>query len=124
VRDTIIDLLKANCVLPNGLPLIVRIARREDIYSGSFITRYPDIVLEFKYGYGVGWAINTPLITRADSYNLVPGSHRGETGTCFIRNPKRITTDTIDLLDVMPSLLGLLKIKLEQSYSGQNIFTL
>jgi len=116
--------LKQHCVLPDGSPLIDLIARREDVYSGPFITNYPDIVLEFKYGYGVGWAINAPLITHADSYNLVPGSHRGETGTCLIRSSNMIATDTVDLLDVTPSLLGLLKVKSEQLYDGKNVFNI
>jgi predicted AlkP superfamily phosphohydrolase/phosphomutase len=122
VRTKIIDLIKLECKLPDGESLIQFIARREEVYSGPFIEKYPDILLEFKYGYGVGWAIDVPLLTDAATYNLVPGSHRGETGTCFIRSPKPIKTDTVDLLDITPTILDLFNIPQELDFSGKNIF--
>jgi predicted AlkP superfamily phosphohydrolase/phosphomutase len=121
VRDEIIALMKRECVLPDGTPLLKFIARREDIYSGSHITKYPDIVLEFRYGYGVGWAIHAPLITHAASYNLVPGSHRGETGTFIMRSPRRVMADTIDVRDVLPTLLDLMGIPAPDKYEGRSV---
>jgi predicted AlkP superfamily phosphohydrolase/phosphomutase len=120
-RSKIIELIKRECKLPDGESLIQFIARREELYSGPYIEKYPDIVLEFKYGYGVGWAIDVPLLTDAASYNLVPGSHSGDTGTCFIRTAKHTKTDTVDLLDITPTILDLFNIKQEVIYSGKNI---
>jgi predicted AlkP superfamily phosphohydrolase/phosphomutase len=124
VRDEIIELMKRECVLPDGTPLLTFIARREDVYTGPYITKYPDIVLEFKYGYGVGWAIHAPLITRAASYNLVPGSHRGETGTFIMRSPRKVMADAIDVRDVVPTLLdlmGLTGTHTPEEYEGRSI---
>ncbi len=120
-RSEIIALLQQACVLPDGTPLLDFIARREDLYSGPFVTSYPDIVLEFRYGYGVGWALNAPLITEAASYNLVPGSHRGATGTFLIRSSRDVAADTVDLRDVTPTLLDLLSIPPERVYEGKSI---
>ena len=115
------DLMRRVCILPDGTPLLKFIARREDVYQGPYITKYPDVVLEFNYGFGVGWGLNVPQITQAASYNLVPGSHRGETGTCFLRTSRTVATDTIDLLDVTPTLLDLMGIGSPTSYDGTSI---
>jgi predicted AlkP superfamily phosphohydrolase/phosphomutase len=121
VRDEIIALLRRACVLPDGTPLLKFIARREDLYAGPFIANYPDIILEFEYGYGVGWALDVPLITRAASHNLVPGSHRGETGTFLMRSTRAVAADSIDLLDVTPTLLDLFGVAAEHDYDGRSI---
>jgi predicted AlkP superfamily phosphohydrolase/phosphomutase len=122
VRTGIMDQIGRQSILPDGKSLLKFIARREDVYHGSHLSLYPDILLEFIYGYGVGWATNVPLITSADSYNLVPGSHRGETGTCMFRSPQVIARDEIDLLDIVPSLLDLFSIPAPRKYDGKSIF--
>ena len=125
VRDEIIDLVRKDCVLLDGRQLVRFVARREDLYSGPFISNYPDIVLELEYGYGVGWAVNVPLITDAASHNLVPGSHRGETGTFLMRSPRSTAahTETVDLRDVLPTILDLVGVPQTRSFEGQSILT-
>ena len=123
VRSEVIDLLRQACVLPDGTSLIRFIARREDVYAGPFITNYPDIVLELEYGYGVGWAVHTPLITEAASHNLVPGSHRGDTGTFLMRSPRPAVRDTVDLRDITPTLLDLMGVESDRPYDGTSILT-
>jgi predicted AlkP superfamily phosphohydrolase/phosphomutase len=120
-RDEIIALLRRACVLPDGTPLLKFIARREDLYAGPFIANYPDIILEFEYGYGVGWALDVPLVTRAASYNLVPGSHRGETGTFLMRSSRAVAAEVVDLLDITPTVLDLMGVAPATAYDGQSI---
>ena len=121
VRDEIVDLIEQKTILPNGTALLDFIARREDIYSGPFIENYPDIVLEFKYGYGVGWAVDVPLLSKAHVHNVVPGSHRGSTGTFLMRGPYKTERDTIDLMDIFPTLMDILGLDLNQEYEGKSI---
>lgn len=123
VRSGIIELMERECVLPDGSPLLIFIARREDVYQGQHIEKYPDIVLEFKYGYGVGWAANGPLITEASSYNLVPGSHRGETGTFLIKTGRQVAAESVDLRDVTPTILDLFGVKHDAQYDGKSILS-
>jgi predicted AlkP superfamily phosphohydrolase/phosphomutase len=121
VRREIIELLQEACVLPDGESMIRFVARREDLYSGPFATNYPDIVLEFKYGYGLGWAVHAPLITEAASHNLVPGSHRGDTGTFLMRGHRPAVRDTVDLHDITPTLLDLMGVTSERVYDGMSV---
>ena len=123
VRSEIIELLQKACVLPDSTPLVEFIARREDVYAGPYIGNYPDIVLEFIYGYGLGWSLWSPLITQAASYNLVPGSHRGATGTCLLRTPLPIAGDTIDLLDITPTLLDMMAVPAPEPYGGKSVLS-
>ena len=122
IRSGIIAAIREKCPSEDGQSLLKFIARREDIYTGPFLDRYPDIVMEFKYGYGVGWATGVPLVTQADSYNLVPGSHRGESGTCIIRSSRRIDRKEINLLDIFPTVLALFETPLTKAYDGKTIF--
>ena len=117
LRDEIIDLISQKCVSTDGDPLVGFIARREDIYSGPYIKNYPDILLELKYGYGIGWAVNLPIMTQAYTHNLVPGSHRGDTGTFFIRCKRPIRGNSVDLSQISPTVLDLFDI--EQDYSNE-----
>lgn len=121
-RNGIIGLIREKSVLEDGHSILKFIAKREDVYQGPFLSKYPDIVLEFEYGYGVGWATNVPLVTKADTYNLIPGSHRGDTGVCMIRSLRKTTRGEIDLLDILPSLLDLMSITEPRKYDGRSIF--
>lgn len=120
-RDEIISLFKIKSILSDGTNLLKFIARREDLYQGPFLNQYPDIVLEFKYGYGLGWAVHTPLITQAQAHNLVPGSHRGDTGTFLIRSIYQITGDTVDLHDITPTLLDMMGVPSLPQLDGTSI---
>lgn len=121
LRNDIIEFLKKECILPDGTKLLDFVARREDLYEGPYIEQYPDIILEFKYGYGVGWAVHAPLITQAASHNLVPGSHRGDTGTFLMRSQHQLAGDSVDLQDITPTILDLMGVPCPQEYNGKSI---
>jgi len=122
IRLDIISLLRKACVNLDGSPLIEFLERREDVYSGKYLDKFPDILLEFKYGYGLGWAINVPLFSEADSKNLVPGSHKGDSGTFIIRCPNKISEDPVDLFDIAPFIYDFFSIPIEDNLEGKSIF--
>jgi predicted AlkP superfamily phosphohydrolase/phosphomutase len=121
VRDEIISLILKECVLPDGTSLVKSIFRREELYTGPHIDKYPDILLELVYGYGLGWDVNVPLLTIAASYNLVPGSHRGDTGIFIIQTSDVIRQESINLLDVFPSLLDIFGLPIPDYCHGRSI---
>jgi predicted AlkP superfamily phosphohydrolase/phosphomutase len=47
VRSEIIDKLQTAVCARTGLPLVKRVSRREDVYSGPFVERSPDLVVEW-----------------------------------------------------------------------------
>ena len=87
------------------------IEKREDLYVGEFIDRYPDIVIQLHEGYGLGCNVNTPIVSDAYTSNIVPGSHRGDTPIFFILNGgSNSSIREITLMDIAPAILGILKI--------------
>jgi predicted AlkP superfamily phosphohydrolase/phosphomutase len=110
VRDQIIDLVKEHCVTGEGTSLLKFIGRREELYEGEHLSLYPDIVLELKYGYGIGWSVGADLFGHSRVSSLVPGSHRGETPVCLVWTPedKPIAREAVTMMDIAPTVLDLL----------------
>jgi predicted AlkP superfamily phosphohydrolase/phosphomutase len=121
VRSEILELLRAGCVLPDGTCALRFALRREELYSGPYLSKYPDVVLELEYGYGLGWAAQGALMSRAPAHNVVPGSHRGATGTFLMRSSRQAVRDPIDLLDVSPTLLDLMGVATQEPCEGKTI---
>lgn len=100
------------------------IALRETIYSGKYIYKYPDILIQLKEGYGLGNKIKVPLFTKTYTSNIVPGSHRGETPVFILHHADRATKKTkIELIDIAPTIMDLLGIRyLSLGFEGKSIF--
>lgn len=85
----------------NGEELFKWVKRREHLYEGQFINKYPDIIFDLKEGYGAGWDMYEDLITDAPTSNLVPGSHKIDTAVflCLSSNEKYVR-DNPTLMDI------------------------
>ncbi|VVB94971.1 Type I phosphodiesterase / nucleotide pyrophosphatase [uncultured archaeon] len=103
--------------------LVKWVCKREELYSGKYISKYPDIVFELKDGFGVFWSIHTPLIGTAYEHNLAPGGHKQAAVFLINKMNKRIGHDYISLMDIAPTILDLLEINLKDSvFKGRSIF--
>jgi predicted AlkP superfamily phosphohydrolase/phosphomutase len=93
VRDEVLEALRA-WHLPSGKPVVARALRREEIHSGQFCERVPDIVLELALDAGYGLSlVPTPWaeggaqgegidsIRTLDRETLGGGRGRGMNGT-------------------------------------------
>ncbi len=82
------------------------IEKREDLYDGEFIDRYPDIVIQLHEDYGLGNNVKTPILSDAYTSNIVPGSHRGDTPIFFVLNGRSINSiNEVTLMDIAPAVL-------------------
>jgi len=90
--------------------LVKWVCRREDLYEGAYLDKYPEIVLELKEGYGLGWEINGPIIGDGDIHNVQPGSHKMDTPVLFVHNlnGRSIVRKEVELMDIAPTILSLL----------------
>jgi predicted AlkP superfamily phosphohydrolase/phosphomutase len=50
--------------------------RREEIYHGAHIDRYPDILYEMRPEYGTSWSLYRPLVTVNPRHRKISGGHR------------------------------------------------
>lgn len=123
LRDLIIKEVSEMRNPDNGEKLVNLVCRREDLYSGEYIGKYPDIVLELKDDWGIGWAINDSLFGSSPSHNLVPGSHKLRSPVFFISNTgeKKVAKKDVELIDVAPTVLDLLDINGDFNFDGRSI---
>ena len=86
-RDLVIDAL-LDWKLPGGGPVVARAVRREDVYSGPYVERAPDVLVELALcdGYGLSlvptpWSPGTASIRTLGDDELGGGRGRGMNGT-------------------------------------------
>jgi len=69
-----------------GNKIFTWVRKREDLYSGDMIERYPDILYEMLPKYGTGFSLHTDLITINPTHKKISGGHK-KNGVFFINNP-------------------------------------
>ena len=123
IRSRIIDELSQIKEPNTGEWLMKWICRREELYSGEYIFKYPDIVFEFRDGYGAGWAVYDSLIVPCRTHNIQPGSHRVDTPVFFMlnRGDKECSKENVTLMDVAPTVLDILGIEGEFGFDGESL---
>jgi predicted AlkP superfamily phosphohydrolase/phosphomutase len=124
-RAAIIDLLAAHTIPGSDEAIFEWVRRREDLYEGEYLDRWPDIIFKLREGYGAGWAINVPLFSLAATHNFYPGSHRGDTPVLYLKNlnGKTVKRRQIDLMDISPTVLDLMGIdRRDCAFDGESIF--
>lgn len=94
----------------NGEKLFKWVKKREELYEGQFINKYPDLIFDLSDGYGAGWGLHEGLITDAPASSLVPGSHKIDTAVflCSDSNSKNLSNNMI-LMDTAPLIINSLK---------------
>ena len=108
----------------SGDKVVKWICRREDLYSGEYINKYPDVIFLLRNDYGAGWDIFRPVFSTTHTHNLQPGSHRIDTPVFFATNLNRaeVKIDKITLMDIAPTVLALLGCETTSDSDGQDIF--
>lgn len=109
-NDIIHKLLGINKII--GRDVILWAKKREDIYSGQFIDRLPDILFELDGNYGVGMDFYVPLVTLNYSHKKISGGHKTEASfltysTDDISDSMKPRT-VIDIHKYILNLLGIL----------------
>jgi predicted AlkP superfamily phosphohydrolase/phosphomutase len=86
-RDRVIEALRA-WRLPDGGPVVARAVRREEVYTGPYTDRAPDVLVELAldHGYGLSvvptpWAAGGSSIHTLAADELAGGRGRGMNGT-------------------------------------------
>jgi predicted AlkP superfamily phosphohydrolase/phosphomutase len=123
VREALIRELSELTDPEVGAKLVKWIHRREDIYDGPYISKYPDIVFELRGGFGVGLTSSGSLFGKSHSHHLVPGSHKGDSAMFLLLNAKHLPCrQEMSLMDVAPTILGALGIEHPGGLDGKSIF--
>ncbi len=81
------------------------IKKREEVYSGKYIDRFPDILVELNENYGVDFSLYDKLIVNSVTHRKISGGHRTY-GVLFSKNKLEINKTQFNLLDISPVILS------------------
>jgi len=110
-RENIIDLLSPEVTKSSGSsdPAILWVKKREEIYDGPFIEKYPDIVFELNEEYGIGNKIRCDVLERNALHAVVPGSHKRYNAVLLISNLNSpVVRTNVSLEDIAPTILSII----------------
>ncbi|MCS7367303.1 MAG: alkaline phosphatase family protein [archaeon YNP-WB-062] len=107
--------------------IIEWVCKREDLYSGKYIEKYPDIVFKLRDEWGVGADLDCPIFSKSYSYKIYSGMHKLETPV-FLMNfpPEKENLYTLrkkeaNLMDVAPTILYILDIRDNIEFDGESV---
>ncbi|MES9906387.1 MAG: alkaline phosphatase family protein [Sedimenticola sp.] len=97
---------------------------REDIYSGSHIDRYPDILYEMPPRLGTGFSNHCDLVTVNPTHKKISGGHKAN-GVFFINHPEHWVVNKSDckVSNIYASLLSIFGINVTNNNSRSFICT-
>ncbi len=75
LRDEVISLL-LGVRDRSGKEIFLWARRREEIYAGPHLDRFPDVLYEMRPEFGTGWSIHCPLVTLNPRHRKISGGHR------------------------------------------------
>jgi predicted AlkP superfamily phosphohydrolase/phosphomutase len=123
IRDQIIRLLLDIKDPITSKTIVEWVVKREELYSGPYLYKYPDVLFKLKNNWGVGWDINKDLFGKSFSHRIHSGNHRQDTPVFLIYDCNKVhtTTSNATLMDIAPTIFSLLGIKGEFAFDGKSI---
>jgi len=108
-RDKLMAELKE--IEHEGKKIFTWVKKREELYTGKLIERYPDILYEMLPQYGSGFSLHTDLITINPTHKKISGGHK-KNGIFFINKPElweinRKACKITNMFETLISLYGL-----------------
>ncbi|OPX18433.1 hypothetical protein BXT86_01145 [candidate division WOR-3 bacterium 4484_100] len=105
----------------NGRQIVKWIRRREEIYQGEFISKYPDIVFELNEEYGLGFSLYLPIVSLNVTHKKISGGHK-KYGVFFSRDMNaEIDNMCSSILCVTPTIFNILGIKGDDRFNREAI---
>lgn len=106
-----------------GEKIIKWVCKRENLYSGQYMQKYPDVLFELKQKYGVSWSIYCPFVTNNYAHRFNAGGHTID-ATFLISNldSKECVRKDITLMDIAPTVMDILNINGDFDFDGKSIF--
>lgn len=126
IRQSVIELLTQIKDPKSSEKIIQWAIRREELYDGPFIFKYPDVVFKLKDDWGVDWSTDGTLFGRSITHKLFSGTHRQDSAVFLLYHPDglRCNVDKLMLTDVAPTILDLVGLNdpnLYRSFDGKSI---
>jgi predicted AlkP superfamily phosphohydrolase/phosphomutase len=115
VRSELIDSLSALSDPESGEPMIERVYRREEIYSGVCYDQAPDLVAMPHRGYDLKGSIKKDMLT---DRGVINGAHTYDDAMLYVQG-QEVRKDEVAIVDVMPTILHLMGVPIPEDVDGE-----
>jgi hypothetical protein len=123
IRNLVIEELAKITDPITGEKIARSIKKREYLYSGEYLHRYPDVLFELEPKYGISWDIFTPLITNNYAHRFCAGGH--SINCVFLisnEDNREFKRKNLALMDIAPTVIDILNISGDYKFDGMSIF--
>jgi predicted AlkP superfamily phosphohydrolase/phosphomutase len=100
----------------SGAPMVAKVHRREEIYSGPLFERAPDLVVQTKEGYDVKGSWNSPTLV---GRTPLTGMHTYDDAMLYVKGNRTLRRDG-SIADVMPTILELMRVPCPEGLDGRS----
>lgn len=123
LRDRIISLVSGITGPADGSPLAEWVCRREQMYEGPSLSKYPDVVFKLRDDWGVGWEIGSGRFGTNLTHKLHSGNHRQDSAVCLLKLSDGLACQrgTAELMDIAPTVLDILGVARRPEYDGTSL---
>jgi predicted AlkP superfamily phosphohydrolase/phosphomutase len=84
------------------------IKKREEVYAGPFLDRFPDVLFEMQPSLGVNWSLHTRLFVRNPTHKALSGGHRPQ-GVFLANHAAPWKESVATIRDLFPAVQGFFK---------------
>lgn len=98
----------------SGEPMIDRVYKREEIYSGQCYPQAPDLVAMPRRGYDLKGSIKKHVLTEK---GVINGAHTYDDAMIYIQG-QDIKKEEVAIVDVMPTILDLMDVPIPEDVDG------
>lgn len=120
LRDSIIEQLSRFTDSETDRTIVKKVYKREAIYSGPYIERAPDIVIEFEEGYKFSWVTQNRLVTPSPKRRITGDHHiKGIFMACGPRIREGYESSEARIIDIAPTILQLLGVPIPSDLDGR-----
>jgi len=118
LREELVQSLSGLRDPDGGEPMIERVYRREEIYSGECYPQAPDLVAMPHRGYDLKGSIKKDVLT---DRGVITGAHTYDDAMFYVR-AQEIGKEVVAIVDVMPTILQLMGVPIPQDVDGEVLF--
>ncbi|MEG9193763.1 MAG: alkaline phosphatase family protein [Candidatus Methanoglobus sp.] len=127
IREKIIDILSRIKDPETSLKIVEWICKREELYAGDYISKYPDVIFKLRDEWGVGSDVRSSIFATSYSYKIYSGMHNLATPTLLISLPNDqkdryvFKRTKACLIDFAPTVLETLRVGAKGGFDGNSI---
>jgi len=130
-RDTLLDQISAKLLAmrdpETGEPVVAKVYRSDQVYTGAHVGAAPDLIIGYHRGYRVSWGttlgdVAGTILSNNDSAWSADHCIAAEEVPGVIFSNRAITRQSPSLIDLAPTILKAFRVDVPASMAGKSLF--